>query len=55
MVAAFGMLLRDSRHCGDISFGAVEEWASNALGEDPRGRRTEFVDLVRRAKQLRQQ
>ncbi len=53
MVAAFGMLLRGSRHAGDISLDAVEHWASNALGDDPRGRCTEFVDLVRRAKQLR--
>ncbi len=48
-VAAFGMLLRDSPYCGQLSFHAVEAWAGNAMGDDSHGRRAEFVDLVRRA------
>ncbi|MDP6557868.1 MAG: VWA domain-containing protein [Pirellulaceae bacterium] len=48
-VASFGMLLRDSAHRGDTSFAAVEEIASAAIGDDEKGYRTEFLDLVRLA------
>jgi len=48
-VASYGMLLRDSVYRGDTSFAAVEEIASAALGEDEKGYRAEFLDLVRRA------
>ena len=51
-VAAFGMVLRHSQYCGDVTLSAVEEFAAGALGDDPKGYRAEFVDLVRRAKQL---
>lgn len=48
-VASFGMLLRDSDYRGDTSFAAVEEIASAAIGDDEKGYRTEFLDLVRLA------
>ena len=48
-VASFGMLLRGSEHRGSATFASVEEIASGALGGDPRGHRTEFLDLVRKA------
>lgn len=51
-VAEFGMLLRNSRHVGDGSFDAVLELARGAIGDDPQGYRAEFVDLVRRAKEV---
>ncbi len=51
-VAAFGMLLRGSCHAGDATLAAVEEYAAGALGEDPQGSRAEFLDLVRRARQV---
>jgi Ca-activated chloride channel family protein len=51
-VAAFGMLLRGSRHAGEATLAAVEEYAASAVGEDPYGYRAEFLDLVRRARQL---
>jgi len=52
-VAAFGMMLRGSPHCGDLTLSAVEELASGAVGDDLRGYRTELVEMVRRTRQLR--
>jgi len=52
-VAAFGMVLRGSKHCGDLKPSAVEEFAAGATGEDVGGYRAEFVDLVRRVAQMR--
>jgi len=51
-VGAFGMLLRGSQYRGDATSAAVEEYAASAVGSDPQGYRAEFVDLVRRARQL---
>lgn len=53
-VASFGMLLRDSEHKGNATFDAVLEIAQAAVGSDPHGYRGEFLELVRRAKQLSQ-
>ncbi len=52
-VAAFGMRLRQSQFAGNITLDAIAEIASAATGPDPNGHRAEFVDLVRRAKELR--
>jgi Ca-activated chloride channel family protein len=52
-VAMFGLVLRESNYRGSSTLAAVEEIASAALGEDPRGYRAEFIDLVRKAEQLR--
>jgi Ca-activated chloride channel family protein len=51
-VVEFGMLLRNSRHVGDGSFDAVLERARGAVGDDPQGYRAEFIDMVRRAKEV---
>jgi Ca-activated chloride channel family protein len=51
-VAAFGMILRDSQFRGQASFDLVLELAQAARGEDPAGRRQEFIDLVKSAKAL---
>jgi Ca-activated chloride channel family protein len=51
--AGFGLLLRDSQYKGNLTYGAVLEVAQSALGEDKDGYRAEFVDLVRKAKELR--
>lgn len=51
-VASFGMMLRGSEHQGSMSYSAIEEIASSAVGKDPKGYRMEFVDLVRKASQL---
>jgi len=45
-VASFGMLLRGSEQRGDFTLAAVAEMASAAVGEDPNGYRSEFIDLV---------
>ena len=52
-VAAFGMILRDSKHKGGYTLDAVIEQARSALGSDPSGYRAEFVRLVQTAKRLR--
>jgi Ca-activated chloride channel family protein len=51
-VAAFGMLLRDSQYVGDMKFDAILEIAASSVGEDAHRRRAEFLDLIRRAKEL---
>src|ERR1051326_632470 len=51
-VAEFGMLLRDSEHKGNGTFGAVLEWAQEGKGTDPNGYRAGFIELVRKAQAL---
>jgi Ca-activated chloride channel family protein len=51
-VAAFGMILRDSEHCGDFGLNDVVELARSARGEDPDGYRHEFVRLVETTRDL---
>jgi Ca-activated chloride channel family protein len=51
-VASFGMLLRDSQFRGQTSFDMILELAQGAKGDDPTGRRQEFIDLVNSARAL---
>lgn len=51
-VAGFGLLLRDSAYKGDLTYDAVIEIAAQAVGADPQGRRAEFLQLVRKARDL---
>ena len=51
-VAEFGMLLRDSEFKGNSSYGAVLELAEEAKGADAEGYRSEFLNLVRKAREL---
>jgi Ca-activated chloride channel family protein len=51
-VASFGMVLRNSEFRGNSSLADVEQIASSAIGKDPQGHRTEFLDLVRRSSTL---
>ena len=51
-VASFGMLLRNSQHKGNASYAAVLETAAAARGDDQRGLRGEFLELVRSAQRL---
>jgi Ca-activated chloride channel family protein len=51
-VAGFGMLLRNSPSKGNLSYAAVLELAAPTLAHDRAGYRKEFVELVRKAKQL---
>jgi len=45
-VAAFGMLLRGSAHCGAATFADVRTWALESRGDDEGGYRAEFLELV---------
>jgi Ca-activated chloride channel family protein len=49
-VAEFGLLLRNSRYKGSSSFSNVLNRANNSLGNDLKGYRNEFIELVRKAR-----
>ncbi|GAG15216.1 unnamed protein product, partial [marine sediment metagenome] len=51
-VASFGMLLRTSRYAGDATLDSVLRMAQDAVGADPNGYRTEFVELVGKAQDI---
>ncbi len=51
-VACWGLLLRDSDHRGDATFGLVRRLASRAIGADPGGYRREFLSLVESSREL---
>ncbi|MDR0902908.1 MAG: VWA domain-containing protein [Opitutaceae bacterium] len=51
-VAAFGMVLRGSPDRGAADYGKVLDWAESGLGPDADGHRGEFLNLVRRAKEI---
>jgi len=51
-VAAFGMLLRNSKFKSDASYESVLDLASGAIGKDKEGYRNEFVALVEKVEQL---
>ena len=52
-VAAFGMILRKSPYKGSATFDSVVAIAESSQGTDPEGYRAEFLDLVRRARAIR--
>src|SRR5437016_697879 len=52
-VAEFGMLLRDSDHKGNGTFGSVLEWAQEGKGNDANGYRAGFIELVKKAQALK--
>jgi Ca-activated chloride channel family protein len=51
-VASFGMLLRGSEYSGDSTYAAVLEIAGEASGPDVHGYRSEFLQMVEKARQL---
>ena len=51
-VAELGLLLRESPHKGDASYGQVAQMASRALGGDPDGDRAGFLQMVQAASRL---
>lgn len=51
-VAGFGMLLKDSEYRGNIGYEQVRELAEGAKGDDKEGYRSEFINLVKKAKSL---
>jgi Ca-activated chloride channel family protein len=51
-VAEFGLLLRDSRYKGNSSFSHLKSLADNSLGNDLKNYRSDFINLVNKAKRL---
>jgi Ca-activated chloride channel homolog len=51
-VAGYGLQLRDSQYKGTLTWDKLIAWAENAIGDDPLGWRTEFVQWVKKAKDL---
>ncbi|MFN0159039.1 MAG: von Willebrand factor type A domain-containing protein [Bacteroidota bacterium] len=51
-VAEFGMLLRDSKFKGNVTYDHILEVARKAKGEDDEGYRSEFIRLVEMSKLL---
>ena len=49
-VALFGMLQRQSEHVGQGTYQLVGQLAEQGWGDDAKGLRTEFSDLVRKVK-----
>ena len=54
-VASFGMLLRDSEYKGSASYSTVLELAQEGKGSDELGYRSEFINLVKKARSLSRQ
>jgi Ca-activated chloride channel family protein len=52
-VAQFGMLLRDSKFKGEATFEVVQQLALSAKGSDAEGYRNEFIELVKKAAELK--
>lgn len=51
-VAGFGMQLRRSDYAGNWTLADVQRVAENAVGEDRFGLRAEFVEMLKKARQL---
>ncbi|MBO4857858.1 MAG: von Willebrand factor type A domain-containing protein [Treponema sp.] len=51
-VAAYGMVLRKSEYKGSANLNMVLELYGNGFSFDPYGRRAQFAELVRKAKEL---
>lgn len=53
-VASFGMLLRQSKYLGEVTWDTTLALAEGAMGADKEGYRQEFIGLVSQAKELAQ-
>jgi Ca-activated chloride channel homolog len=51
-VAAFSLVLRDSKYRGAISLADVRTWAIESSGDDTGGYRAQFIQLVDKAREL---
>ncbi|MGE0761633.1 MAG: von Willebrand factor type A domain-containing protein, partial [Pirellulaceae bacterium] len=51
-VASFGLMLRHSQYKGSMTWDGALEIASGAKSNDPHGYKAEFLELVKRAKEL---
>ena len=51
-VAAFGLVLRDSEFKGNATLAGVQELAQEGRGADEGGYRAEFIELVKKAREI---
>jgi Ca-activated chloride channel family protein len=51
-VAGFGMLLRDAKDRGNISWASITSLAEGAKGSDAEGYRTQMIEMLKRAARL---
>ena len=51
-VASFGMILRDSKYRGTMTYAGVLEEAKGCVGADPNSHRKQFLELVQTAREL---
>ncbi|MBK8490128.1 MAG: VWA domain-containing protein [Saprospirales bacterium] len=51
-VAAFGLLLRNSDYKGTATYDQILDWSYGSMTYDPHGFRSEFLELVQKAKSL---
>jgi Ca-activated chloride channel family protein len=51
-VAEFGMLLRHAEYMGDASWAQVLDLAEAGRGEDAKGYRAQFIELVQKARAI---
>ncbi len=51
-VAAFGMLLRNSKYRGTVTYDNILQWTSGSMTFDPFQRRASFAEIVRKASRL---
>jgi Ca-activated chloride channel family protein len=52
-VAQFGLIMRDSRYKGSASFSNIQNLANASLGSDLRSYRNDFLNLVEKARALK--
>jgi len=52
-VAQFGLLMRDSRFKGNSSFASLKNLANSSLGNDLKGYRNDFIQLVNKANRMK--
>ncbi|MCF6366206.1 MAG: von Willebrand factor type A domain-containing protein [Bacteroidales bacterium] len=52
-VAGFGMLLRDSQFKGNLKFKQILKLASESKGKDENAYRKEFISLIKKAEQIK--
>jgi Ca-activated chloride channel family protein len=52
-VAGFGMILRDSNYKGDANFASIRQIAGSSLGSDVRNYRSDFLELIEKARQMK--
>lgn len=52
-VAGFGMILRDSNYRGEANFSSIRQIASSARGSDLKNYRSEFLELIDKARRMK--